>query len=99
VDISSFIASPQALYERSLRRPISAAPAPAAGSPAPAPATGAPAPTAPQIPTTPPPASAPHIGFVDVEGQGAEDGTYDTILALPLLLVSKVVLFNHKVGE
>ncbi len=36
------------------------------------------------------------IGFVDVEGQGAEDGTYDTMLALPLLLTSKVVLFNHK---
>ena len=28
--------------------------------------------------------------FVDVEGQGAEDGTYDTLLALPLLLTSKV---------
>jgi len=38
----------------------------------------------------------PYIGFVDVEGQGAEDGTYDTMLALPLLLTSKVVLFNHK---
>jgi len=38
----------------------------------------------------------PLIGFVDVEGQGAEDGMYDTMLALPLLLTSKVVLFNHK---
>jgi len=28
--------------------------------------------------------------FVDVEGQGAEDNTYDTLLALPLLLTSKV---------
>mmetsp|Transcript_46774 Transcript_46774/g.92036 ORF Transcript_46774/g.92036 Transcript_46774/m.92036 type:complete len:605 (+) Transcript_46774:76-1890(+) len=36
------------------------------------------------------------LGFVDVEGQGAEDGTYDTMLALPLLVMSKVVLFNHK---
>jgi len=36
------------------------------------------------------------VGFVDVEGQGAEDGTYDTMLALPLLMTSKVVLFNHK---
>lgn len=35
-------------------------------------------------------------GFVDVEGQGDKDGTYDTILALPLLVTSKVVLFNHK---
>lgn len=37
-----------------------------------------------------------NLGFVDVEGQGAEDGTYDTMLALPLLVTSKVVLFNHK---
>jgi len=36
------------------------------------------------------------VGFVDVEGQGAEDGTYDTLLALPLLVTSKIVLFNHK---
>lgn len=36
------------------------------------------------------------IGFVDVEGQGDKDSTYDTMLALPLLLASKVVLFNHK---
>lgn len=34
--------------------------------------------------------SNPLISFVDVEGQGAEDGTYDTMLALPLLLTSKV---------
>jgi hypothetical protein len=41
-------------------------------------------------------AGEPIVGFVDVEGQGAEDGTYDTMLALPLLLTSRVVLFNHK---
>lgn len=38
----------------------------------------------------------PLLGFVDVEGQGAEDNSYDTMLALPLLLTSKVCLFNHK---
>jgi len=42
------------------------------------------------------PSGPPLMGFVDVEGQGAEDGTYDTMLALPLLMVSKIVLFNHK---
>jgi hypothetical protein len=36
------------------------------------------------------------IGFVDVEGQGAEDNSYDTMLALPLLLTAKAVIFNHK---
>ena len=36
------------------------------------------------------------VGFVDVEGQGAQDNLYDTKLALPLLLTSKIVLFNHK---
>jgi hypothetical protein len=36
------------------------------------------------------------VGFVDVEGQGDKDGTHDTMLALPLLVTSKVVLFNHK---
>jgi hypothetical protein len=36
------------------------------------------------------------VGFVDVEGQGDQDGTHDTMLALPLLVTSKVVLFNHK---
>lgn len=35
-------------------------------------------------------------GFVDVEGQGAEGTNHDTMLALPLLLTGKVVLFNHK---
>lgn len=35
-------------------------------------------------------------GFVDVEGQGAEGSQHDTMLALPLLLTGKVVLFNHK---
>ncbi len=42
------------------------------------------------------PPTHPLVGFVDVEGQGSEDATYDTLLALPLLLTSKVVLFNHK---
>lgn len=36
------------------------------------------------------------VGFVDVEGQGDAGEQYDTLLALPLLLTSKVVLFNHK---
>jgi len=45
-----------------------------------------------RIPTSP----FPRIGFVDVEGQGADDSTYDTLLTLPLLLSSKVVLYNHK---
>lgn len=37
------------------------------------------------------------LAFVDVEGQGADqDEKYDTLLALPLLLTSKVVIFNHK---
>lgn len=36
------------------------------------------------------------VGFVDVEGQGDQDGTHDTMLALPLLVTSKIVLFNHK---
>jgi hypothetical protein len=40
--------------------------------------------------------TTPQVGFVDVEGQGDKDSTYDTMLALPLLLASKVVLFNHK---
>lgn len=36
------------------------------------------------------------VGFVDVEGQGDAGEAHDTLLALPLLLTSKVVLFNHK---
>lgn len=36
------------------------------------------------------------VGFVDVEGQGDRDQSYDTLLALPLLLTSQVILFNHK---
>ena len=36
------------------------------------------------------------VGFVDVEGQGDAGETHDTLLALPLLLTSKIVLFNHK---
>lgn len=38
----------------------------------------------------------PSIGFVDVEGQGAEDNSHDTMLALPLLLTSRITLFNHR---
>ncbi|CAN0417639.1 unnamed protein product [Pylaiella littoralis] len=36
----------------------------------------------------------PEIGFVDVEGQGDKHITYEIKLAIPLLLLSKVVLFN-----
>lgn len=46
-----------------------------------------------EMPTS---AGNPLVGFVDVEGQGAEDNTYDTMLALPLLMTSKIILFNHK---
>lgn len=38
----------------------------------------------------------PLCAFIDVEGQGDQDSNYDTYLALPMLLTSKVVLFNHK---
>ncbi|CEG49755.1 guanylate-binding protein [Plasmopara halstedii] len=37
-----------------------------------------------------------HIGFVDAEGQGDRDITYDSRLVSPVLLASKVVLFNWK---
>jgi hypothetical protein len=38
------------------------------------------------------------VGFVDVEGQGDRDETYDTLLATPILLCSQVVLFNWMGG-
>lgn len=37
---------------------------------------------------------APQCALVDVEGQGEEGATYDLALFLPVLMVSKVVLFN-----
>ncbi|POM63551.1 Guanylate-binding protein [Phytophthora palmivora] len=37
-----------------------------------------------------------HVGFVDAEGQGDRDITYDSRLVSPVLLSSKVVLFNWK---
>ncbi|CAI5746190.1 unnamed protein product [Peronospora destructor] len=37
-----------------------------------------------------------HIGFVDAEGQGDRDITYDSRLVSPVLLASKVVIFNWK---
>ncbi len=99
VDMSSYVASAQSLYERAVtHRKTSPAAAPTATA-APVAPGEAPAPvqaTAADLKLEAPGAGAPDVGFVDVEGQGAEDGTYDTILALPLLLVSKVVLFNHK---
>lgn len=36
------------------------------------------------------------IGFLDAEGQGDRDISYDSRLACPALLCSKVVLFNWK---
>jgi hypothetical protein len=41
-------------------------------------------------------ASAPTLAFLDCEGQGDIGNDYDTLLALPLLITSKIVLFNHK---
>jgi hypothetical protein len=38
------------------------------------------------------------VGFVDVEGQGDESDQYDALLVTPLLLLSKVVVFNWKGG-
>ncbi|RHY37326.1 hypothetical protein DYB28_000190 [Aphanomyces astaci] len=45
-----------------------------------------------------PPVSSPNmsIGFVDAEGQGDRDITYDSRLVSPVLLASKVVIFNWK---
>jgi hypothetical protein len=40
----------------------------------------------------------PIIGFADVEGQGDRDITYDSKLICPVLLTSKVVLFNWQGG-
>ncbi|KAG3199883.1 hypothetical protein PC128_g4993 [Phytophthora cactorum] len=37
-----------------------------------------------------------HVGFVDAEGQGDRDITYDSRLVSPVLLSSKVVIFNWK---
>jgi hypothetical protein len=39
-------------------------------------------------------AQKPRAGFVDVEGQGDRDETYDSLLAMPILLCSQVVIFN-----
>jgi hypothetical protein len=36
------------------------------------------------------------VGFVDAEGQGDRDVTYDARLVTPVLLMSKVVIFNWK---
>jgi hypothetical protein len=36
------------------------------------------------------------VGFVDAEGQGDRDVTYDARLICPVLLTSKTVLFNWK---
>lgn len=36
------------------------------------------------------------VAFVDAEGQGDKDVMYDTILAIPLLLTTRVLIFNHK---
>lgn len=38
------------------------------------------------------------VGFVDAEGQGDRDTKYDSKLVSPVLLMSKVVLFNWKAG-
>ena len=38
------------------------------------------------------------IGFIDAEGQGDQDVTYDAKLVCPILLASKCVLYNYK-GE
>lgn len=41
-------------------------------------------------------APALRVGFVDAEGQGDKDVSYDAELVCPILLVSKVVIFNWK---
>ncbi|CAN0313167.1 unnamed protein product, partial [Scytosiphon promiscuus] len=38
----------------------------------------------------------PEIGFVDVEGKGDKDINYELKLATPLLLLSKVVIYNWR---
>ncbi|CAN0201634.1 unnamed protein product [Scytosiphon promiscuus] len=47
-------------------------------------------------PGEPEPGQQPDIGFVDVEGQGDNGELYDTKLVTPLLLLSKVVIYNWK---
>ncbi|KAG6586887.1 Guanylate-binding protein [Phytophthora cinnamomi] len=47
-------------------------------------------------PVTPRASRGLHVGFVDAEGQGDRDITYDSRLVSPVLLSSKVVLFNWK---
>jgi hypothetical protein len=36
------------------------------------------------------------VGFVDAEGQGDRDTTYDARIACPVLLAAKCVLFNWR---
>ncbi|CAN0402269.1 unnamed protein product [Pylaiella littoralis] len=38
----------------------------------------------------------PLVGFVDMEGQGDKDSSHDVLLATPLLLLSKIMIFNWK---
>jgi hypothetical protein len=38
------------------------------------------------------------LNFVDAEGMGDKDVQYDSMLLTPVLLLSKVVIFNHKGG-
>jgi hypothetical protein len=38
------------------------------------------------------------VGFLDAEGMGDRDQSYDALLLTPVLLVSKVIIFNHKGG-
>ncbi|GMF09820.1 unnamed protein product [Phytophthora lilii] len=47
-------------------------------------------------PVTPKASKGIHVGFVDAEGQGDRDITYDSRLVSPVLLSSKVVIFNWK---
>lgn len=37
-----------------------------------------------------------HVGFCDAEGQGDKDVEYDAELVCPILLISKIVIFNWK---
>ncbi len=83
VDISNFIATSTQLQQRAQALRNAHITSPSSSS------TIAPA-------SSSSPSSSPSLAFLDVEGQGAEDGTHDTLLALPLLLTSKIVLFNHK---
>lgn len=38
------------------------------------------------------------ILWVDCEGQGDREASYDTTLAIPILITSRVIIFNHKGG-